>query len=241
MASSNLGSSPLARGTRAWPPGSTTWIRLIPARAGNTRRLRMRRSRRRAHPRSRGEHPVSFTVCGSSPGSSPLARGTLSLQPPGTVILGLIPARAGNTRRPDGEGIHRWAHPRSRGEHRLALAAGLGCRGSSPLARGTLTFRTFFATNTGLIPARAGNTNFTAFIANTLWAHPRSRGEHRRVHVLTFVLVGSSPLARGTRDIIIPETFSLGLIPARAGNTFRRRRHNHPGRAHPRSRGEHTC
>ena len=70
---------------------------LIPARAGNTGGGCRQGGGPRAHPRSRGEH---FSGAGSDAcagGSSPLARGT----PAGILLdlrmMGLIPARAGNT------------------------------------------------------------------------------------------------------------------------------------------------
>ena len=50
---------------------------------------------------------------------------------------------------------------------------------------------------------------------------------------------GSSPLARGTLLPMIPIIGFGGLIPARAGNTGESSPHPTPGRAHPRSRGEH--
>ena len=71
------------------------------------------------------------------------------------------------------------------------------------------------------------------------WAHPRSRGEH--VPAVRFKLTGpgSSPLARGTLVLFLPLGFPIGLIPARAGNTWRACRFGFAGGAHPRSRGEH--
>ena len=50
-------------------------------------------------------------------GSSPLARGTLAVVLRGTVNLGLIPARAGNTNVYTLQIDTMRAHPRSRGEH----------------------------------------------------------------------------------------------------------------------------
>ena len=50
------GSSPLARGTRGGRASRCRWLRLIPARAGNTYRGGYGRRRSAAHPRSRGEH-----------------------------------------------------------------------------------------------------------------------------------------------------------------------------------------
>ena len=71
------GSSPLARGTQAVHPGRVDAPGLIPARAGNTSRGLKSRPRRRAHPRSRGEHLRQQLHRTPAPGSSPLARGTL--------------------------------------------------------------------------------------------------------------------------------------------------------------------
>ena len=155
-----------------------------------------------------------------SPGSSPLARGTLSRGRALTRRRGLIPARAGNT------GARRClcrrlgAHPRSRGEHICREPRFKLPWGSSPLARGTLWADRRKPQPTGLIPARAGNTHDIHIAAETGGAHPRSRGEHSISTLYQFVKSGSSPLARGTRhQHPIPPRFR-GLIPARAGNTF---------------------
>ena len=71
-----FGSSPLARGTfRVCSPFSSH-PRLIPARAGNILLPLQTSGARSAHPRSRGEHPVSCKTSSGGDGSSPLARGT---------------------------------------------------------------------------------------------------------------------------------------------------------------------
>ena len=70
------------------------------------------------------------------PGSSPLARGLLLVEPADGGAEGIIPARAGFTwwrgsprgRHPD--------HPRSRGVYLLEQAGHDPAEGSSPLARG---------------------------------------------------------------------------------------------------------
>ena len=89
------------------------------------------------------------------------------------------------------------------------------------------------------IPARAGNTPGTrgAFVVRTV--HPRSRGEHIRPPMKRVRVIGSSPLARGTRQRSDPGVWRSRFIPARAGNT-----RAPPGSlgcraVHPRSRGEH--
>ena len=91
------GSSPLARGTPLIRLSQVQIAGLIPARAGNTCRLYCLPEDARAHPRSRGEHHPHAAIKNGAGGSSPLARGTLSLHRSGCHGTGLIPARAGNT------------------------------------------------------------------------------------------------------------------------------------------------
>ena len=52
---------------------------------------------------------------------------------------------------------------------------------------------------------------------------------------------GSSPLARGARDVDVGEDPEPGLIPARAGSTSSSGTPGGGESAHPRSRGEHTA
>ena len=111
------GSSPLARGTLKRTHIATAAVGLIPARAGNTPSIETLMRHTGAHPRSRGEHQELLSMPVRFLGSSPLARGTL------TVLLrqlsnhGLIPARAGNTPYQFVTTPPTKAHPRSRGEH----------------------------------------------------------------------------------------------------------------------------
>ena len=181
---------------------------------------------------------MSSTV-GFLMGSSPLARGTPRAFVSMSRLMGLIPARAGNTEAvrllPD---LSR-AHPRSRGEHsRLSPIASFQ-PGSSPLARGTPFYRPAWGPERGLIPARAGNTFWAACWLSRCWAHPRSRGEHFFLTVKSERNPGSSPLARGTLPSARRDAAAIGLIPARAGNTHLKRALVCNRRAHPRSRGEH--
>ena len=193
------GSSPLARGTHNGSPVSLNLNGLIPARAGNTTHRPPYPWHRRAHPRSRGEHFPLIDPELQNQGSSPLARGTPPLGGQRRPARGLIPARAGNTKRVCSKSSPKWAHPRSRGEHNASMFTDPHSSGSSPLARGTL-----FG---GYLPLSLG------------WAHPRSRGEHL-VRVVPLLLPkGSSPLARGTLSVMVAGEDELGLIPARAGNT----------------------
>ena len=92
-----LGSSPLARGTPAAFISVGIFLRLIPARAGNTVDANSYYAQWTAHPRSRGEHRTAYDGFTPYVGSSPLARGTLRRIIACLFRVRLIPARAGNT------------------------------------------------------------------------------------------------------------------------------------------------
>ena len=69
-------------------------------------------------------------------------------------------------------------HPRSRGEHGVALMARTPAGGSSPLARGTPLAELAGPAPLRFIPARAGNTRRRSPMSMRKSVHPRSRGEH---------------------------------------------------------------
>ena len=173
----------------------------------------------RAHPRSRGEHMGRLAALRGSRGSSPLARGTRGAALTARHYGRLIPARAGNTPYEDAILPLSRAHPRSRGEHAIPNAMFQIRTGSSPLARGTPVRGLGLESWGGLIPARAGNTSWASIATPPRWAHPRSRGEHNRGTGSWWSVAGSSPLARGTLPTYTTIDLSMGLIPARAGNT----------------------
>ena len=131
------GSSPLARGTPGVPSFLVRVSGLIPARAGNTFCPVDSFQSTGAHPRSRGEHSLLMVLFLSLGGSSPLARGTPHISNVLLSVIGLIPARAGNTLPPPLMKSSRRAHPRSRGEHGIDNNQTIITQGSSPLARGT--------------------------------------------------------------------------------------------------------
>ena len=234
------GSSPLARGTPVLKCSRRHVPRFIPARAGNTG-ARCHPSRSPSvHPRSRGEHAAACAATSPPIGSSPLARGTPPCREPPDLLHRFIPARAGNTRPTSTRS--RWSpvHPRSRGEHLVASATALSPTGSSPLARGTRASGGVGDDADRFIPARAGNTPSPAPSPAAPPVHPRSRGEHRRNAAALRRSIGSSPLARGTRQRPGPQHPVHRFIPARAGNTFSPSSSSSPPPVHPRSRGEHV-
>ena len=178
------------------------------------------------------------------------------MSPP--VVMGIIPARAGFTRRAVGGRRCPWDHPRSRGvytrpsplhspEGRIIPArAGFTYRAadpspsrltSSPLARGLHGRRGHRAARLRIIPARAGFTRQPWRVSESSPDHPRSRGVYHRCWRLVCGRGGSSPLARGLRREGQESHQPLRIIPARAGFTVGDQDRSEEGVDHPRSRG----
>ena len=192
---------------------------IIPACAGNTKATTVETSLNGDHPRMRGEHQSGWYPNTETAGSSPHARGTLSPVPHPQVPTGIIPACAGNTGIIQGLGVTGRDHPRMRGEHFRRLHAHQGEKGSSPHARGTHERHNRVHIHNGIIPACAGNTILRPGSSLVPWDHPRMRGEHDDGGSQSDRLLGSSPHARGTREVVESIGMTPGIIPACAGNT----------------------
>ena len=193
-----------------------------------------------AHPRACGENTWVSLVTLLAWGSSPRVRGKLSgsSEPAGPV--GLIPARAGKTRPTVVVRVRRRAHPRACGENRRARRGGRRGWGSSPRVRGKRRTRLPGPSRCGLIPARAGKTGWSSARTGAATAHPRACGENAPRRHCTQRAGGSSPRVRGKPARIRRGRVCLGLIPARAGKTRRRRSRSARPRAHPRACGENS-
>ena len=214
-----VGSSPLARGLRQRPQGPECRGRIIPARAGFTRRGTTPPPWRRDHPRSRGVYRSAALVWACSSGSSPLARGLLCAGGACEAGMGIIPARAGFTTMTGEYSPALGDHPRSRGVYPQKSNVPGTFGGSSPLARGLRHVYGLPCGGPGIIPARAGFTVAGAGHPATLEDHPRSRGVYSLSMFAGCDWQGSSPLARGLliRSHIVQ--IRIGIIPARAGFT----------------------
>ena len=130
------GSSPLARGLHTADRPGRGAVRIIPARAGFTRRPSTSTLRDRDHPRSRGVYARACLGAVSAAGSSPLARGLLGEDHLSAAVVGIIPARAGFTHATSWRSACLPDHPRSRGVYMRSPVVFCHQRGSSPLARG---------------------------------------------------------------------------------------------------------
>ena len=170
-------------------------------------------------------------------GSSPLARGLRSTNPPKRERTRIIPARAGFTAfeaSADGKGTD---HPRSRGVYADVWVHTFGADGSSPLARGLPGSWPPSGRPGRIIPARAGFTGPIISVPKMTGDHPRSRGVYGPTNCAFRRWTGSSPLARGLLPRPSVRDRQRGIIPARAGFTILVPA---PGRGHtdhPRSRG----
>ena len=193
----NGGSSPLTRGKPAWTRCPRPCRRLIPAHAGKTFRRKVGFFDWPAHPRSRGENSPFRGSRVLYAGSSPLTRGKLVVISVFYIQDGLIPAHAGKTGFQRRASMIRGAHPRSRGENLIGVAADLSAQGSSPLTRGKPDGIHASRSCDGLIPAHAGKTCSHRSRTPIHRAHPRSRGENSSARKRPASASGSSPLTRG--------------------------------------------
>ena len=212
-----LGSSPLARGLLAATGFSEYANRIIPARAGFTRREGRPGRQRPDHPRSRGVYSHSWFPSTRVLGSSPLARGLRRTRSGEGADRRIIPARAGFTPPAGSPETSARDHPRSRGVYRERPPGG--------------------EVGLGIIPARAGFTSSPSTPAASTRDHPRSRGVYGLPVLDAVPRGGSSPLARGLRRCCHRRPMRRRIIPARAGFTARRFLPVPACRDHPRSRG----
>ena len=213
------GSSPLARGLHRDRPRHEVIGGIIPARAGFTAVCSHAAAASKDHPRSRGVYRPAMSDHTPPRGSSPLARGLRWVPASWSHARGIIPARAGFTRRHALPQVGDRDHPRSRGVYPPQCARQRSRPGSSPLARGLRGMGMMVGPAGRIIPARAGFTSALAKADTNSEDHPRSRGVYPSCDWGLPVGPGSSPLARGLPRDRQPHGHRPGIIPARAGFT----------------------
>ena len=160
--------------------------------------------------------------CKSEP--SPLARGTQRREKPAICFDRFIPAYAGNSNVNLFTASTSAVHPRLRGELEDFTVTKSGCRGSSPLTRGTLELILTRQPSQRFIPAYAGNSRQERPSGAKSTVHPRLRGELPAPIAAVAVMDGSSPLTRGTQTIVFRVLRRVRFIPAYAGNSQDNRR-----------------
>ena len=164
-------------------------------------------------------------VSGASAGDMtvhPRLRGELwTLEEALNEVIWFIPACAGNSCLNRININQPPVHPRLRGELAKRLRIRTPQPGSSPLARGTRTQTLRCNPGGRFIPACAGNSDVCKALSIQNAVHPRLRGELITTNGNRFGPRGSSPLARGTRQVECSEKVSKRFIPACAGNSLK--------------------
>ncbi len=172
-------------------------------------------------------------------GLSPLARGTHISEQKTKPQPRFIPAGAGNTYIRAKNKATATVYPRWRGEHIYQSKKQSHSHGLSPLARGTHISEQKTKPQPRFIPAGAGNTIKKLFCVSFRSVYPRWHGEHFYSVNNRSLIVGLSPLARGTPAVGTVKLRYCRFIPAGAGNTIEIVFGIYSEAVYPRWRGEH--
>ena len=233
-----MGSSPRGRGKPVRIAFKAAPGRLIPARAGKTRRPPSPVRVFQAHPRAGGENLRRCFPFLHLSGSSPRGRGKRRHETFLEDIARLIPARAGKTSAPHRGAPAHTAHPRAGGENCETSSSVFCMPGSSPRGQGKRERLADRVPHGRLIPARAGKTAAGGQDARRSRAHPRAGGENIPAKFRPSQEQGSSPRGRGKQTRDEREPFFPRLIPARAGKTAASWLGQVAVSAHPRAGGK---
>ena len=155
-----------------------------------------------------------------------------------TLVHGITPAHAGNTRSNPVRLPVRRDHPRACGEYFPGRCRRGNRRGSPPRMRGI----PFPLKNNGnryrITPAHAGNTRSTLRRCSLPRDHPRACGEYCIRRQFLETAVGSPPRMRGILQVFPDVLLRRGITPAHAGNTDCQERYIADLWDHPRACGE---
>ena len=149
----------------------------------------------------------------------------------------IIPARAGQTRTRSRRHGTDTDHPRACGANLGVAGFAALPAGSSPRVRGKRRHVAADFTAPRIIPARAGQTPSLCATASTRTDHPRACGANLSTVASIGVSPGSSPRVRGKHLLALGDRLVGRIIPARAGQTRRRRTPAWRRSDHPRACG----
>ena len=189
------------------------------------------------HPRACGANRVASFQRRWPCGSSPRVRGKRWLPVEDRHDARIIPARAGQTRKPSMRCTVHPDHPRACGANRLN-ADGLSSRsGSSPRVRGKPLVGSADRASARIIPARAGHTFCVCGMIYVSTDHPRACGANQSPYSFLPTSYGSSPRVRGKLGCLHSVIQRHRIIPARAGQTRSPTPRCAPSSDHPRACG----
>ena len=171
-------------------------------------------------------------------GTSPRARGKLTVASQRSEANRNIPACAGKTLRSSARLTVYPEHPRVRGENGCVRLGSHRICGTSPRARGKPAITPSSTAHDRNIPACAGKTQHPRPALFPPTEHPRVRGENGAHFVKSTGAQGTSPRARGklVHDVLFVQL--RRNIPACAGKTRFSRKPRSGNQEHPRVRGE---
>ena len=227
------GSSPRVRGKQRGLEVLHAWIRIIPARAGQTMWSSRNPAHSPDHPRACGANWLDSQSRMSTAGSSPRVRGKHPLFCARDAAIRIIPARAGQTSSAMRDDVPSSDHPRACGANLMQLEGKYRKDGSSPRVRGKLAGLARGLPRLRIIPARAGQTSRAATGSTGTSDHPRACGANLFFSPCHLVQYGSSPRVRGKPGAGPHQRPARRIIPARAGQTTggvqaKARRTEHP-------------
>ena len=171
----------------------------------------------RDHPRLRGGTNGKTLDGGYATGPSPPTRGNQCYDRARRVIVGTIPAYAGEPYRRAACAVLAEDHPRLRGGTKVLVCVMLCPQGPSPPARGNRQYRCDISFELGTIPAYAGEPADQRGDQGEVQDHPRLRGGTCQAVINRYARLGPSPPTRGNRRSQFFHCGFTGTIPAYAG------------------------
>ena len=178
----SAGSSPRVRGKLGEQTLPQRLVRIIPARAGQTRPVWLVGLPAPDHPRACGANMVWSSSFRSLAGSSPRVRGKQETQLRPRYWGRIIPARAGQTPSSSLGTVPVPDHPRACGANSKACSPERALCGSSPRVRGKPGRCRPIRARTRIIPARAGQTRTRPASPWQNQDHPRACGANAVAH-----------------------------------------------------------
>ena len=210
---------------------------LSPRRRGNPRLPPPRRFFARAYPRAGGGTASITSLKAADAGLSPRRRGNRELFAWGFLVVGPIPAQAGEPRHRELPRVGFGAYPRAGGGTRGLAGDRRHAVGLSPRRRGNLSNWPNSLRFHGPIPAQAGEPRSRTFFAVSARAYPRAGGGTRDESGAEHCAEGLSPRRRGNLVRHAQQPSGDRPIPAQAGEPGSAMPNSRHRRAYPRAGG----
>ena len=231
------GLSPPTRGNPTIKNRCKNGSRSIPAHAGELRASDEGLAMAWVYPRPRGGTVKSASGSARTSGLSPPTRGNHSMKTWIRLVLGSIPAHAGEPKAWTLTTRGRLVYPRPRGGTRVSSDIRFPFHGLSPPTRGNLRCGGGRDERVGSIPAHAGEPRGGVNKNALDMVYPRPRGGTAARRLAVRQLNGLSPPTRGNRRDSPSSPLTPGSIPAHAGEPCRAQGVNGRRAVYPRPRG----